>query len=113
LKYGTGDKNLLLFNFLPDWKTLPMSKVMEISEFTDDQSDQVVTLWEKCILTCSWNDPQKDIGCKNSDLNGNFLWAKLMGFLWPQSWLAMMSIVVALIIWLSILIILARVMASV
>ena len=62
-----------------------MSKVMKISEFTDDQSDQVVTLWEKCGLTRSWNDPQKDIGRKNSYLNGNFLLAKLMGFLWPQS----------------------------
>jgi ribosomal protein S18 acetylase RimI-like enzyme len=64
-----------------DWKTLPMSKVMKISEFTDDQSDQVVTLWEKCGLTRSWNDPQKDIGRKNSDLNGKFLVGQVDGVL--------------------------------
>ena len=50
-----------------------MSKLMKISEFTDDQSDKVIALWEKCGLTRSWNNPEKDIVRKNSDKNGKFL----------------------------------------
>ena len=50
-----------------------MSKLMKISEFTDDQSDKVIALWEKCGLTRSWNNPEKDIARKNSDKNGKFL----------------------------------------
>ena len=38
-------------------------------------------LWEKCGLTRSWNDPQKDIGRKNSDLNGKFLVGQVDGVL--------------------------------
>ena len=50
-----------------------MSKLMKISEFTDDQSDKVIALWEKCGLTRSWNNPEKDIARKNNDKNGKFL----------------------------------------
>ena len=46
---------------------------MKISEFTDDQSDKVIALWEKCGLTRSWNNPEKDIARKNNDKNGKFL----------------------------------------
>ena len=38
-----------------------MSKLMKISEFTDDQSDKVIA------------NPEKDIVRKNSDKNGKFL----------------------------------------
>ena len=38
-----------------------MSKLMKISEFTDDQSDKVI------------DNPEKDIVRKNSDKNGKFL----------------------------------------
>jgi ribosomal protein S18 acetylase RimI-like enzyme len=50
-----------------------MSKLMKISEFTDDQSDQVIASWGKCGLNRSWNDPEKDFARKNSDQNGKFL----------------------------------------
>ena len=46
---------------------------MKISEFTVDQSDKVIALWETCGLTRSWNNPEKDIARKNSDRNGKFL----------------------------------------
>ena len=38
-----------------------MSKLMKISEFTDDQSIKVIA------------NPEKDIVCKNSDKNAQFL----------------------------------------
>jgi len=50
-----------------------MSKLIKISEFTDDQIDKVIALWKKCGLTRRWNNPEKDIACKNSDKNGKFL----------------------------------------
>jgi hypothetical protein len=63
-----------------------MSTLMKISEFTNDQSDQVFVLWEKCGLTRNWNNSEKDIARKNGDQNGKFLIGqKLIGCLWPQS----------------------------
>ena len=50
-----------------------MSKLMKISEFTDNQIDKLTVLWKKCGLTRSWNNPEKDIARKNSDKNGKFL----------------------------------------
>ena len=58
-----------------------MSKSMKISEFTDDQSDQVIALWGKCDLTRSWNNPEKDIVRKNVDQNGKFLIGHIDGVL--------------------------------
>ena len=52
---------------------LPMSKLMKISEFTDDQIDKLIALWKKCGRTRSRNNPEKDIARKNSDKNGKFL----------------------------------------
>ena len=46
---------------------------MKISEFTDDQTNELIALWKKCCLTRSWNNPEKDIARKNSDKNGKFL----------------------------------------
>ena len=54
-----------------------MSKLMKTSEFTDDQSDDVIILWEKCGLTRSWNNPKKDIARKNSEQNGIFLMGQI------------------------------------
>ena len=54
---------------------------MKISEFTDDQSDQVIALWGKCDLTRSWNNPEKDIVRKNVDQNGKFLIGQIDGVL--------------------------------
>jgi hypothetical protein len=50
-----------------------MSKLMKISEFTDDQTDKVIALWKRCGLTRSWNNPGKYIARKNSDKNGKIL----------------------------------------
>ena len=50
-----------------------MSKLMTISEFTDDQTGKVIAVWKKCCLTRSWNNPEKDIARKKSDKNGKFL----------------------------------------
>ena len=58
-----------------------MFKPMQISEFTDDQSDYVIALWEKCGLTRSWNNPEKDIARKNTDQNGKFLIGQIDGVL--------------------------------
>jgi ribosomal protein S18 acetylase RimI-like enzyme len=58
-----------------------MSKSMEISEFMYDQSDQVIALWEKCGLTRSWNNPEKDVVRKNGDQNGKFLIGQIDGVL--------------------------------
>jgi ribosomal protein S18 acetylase RimI-like enzyme len=58
-----------------------MPKMMKISEFTSDQSDHVIALWEKCGLIRSWNIPEKDIGRKNSDPNGKFLIGQIDGVL--------------------------------
>ena len=54
---------------------------MKISEFTDDQSDQVFVLWEKCGLTRNWNNLEKDIARKNGDQNGKFLIGQIDGVL--------------------------------
>ena len=61
-----------------------MSKLMKISEFTDDQSDKVIALWEKCGLTRSWNNPEKDITRKNSNKNGKFLIGQIYEVLMPS-----------------------------
>ena len=58
-----------------------MSKLMKISEFTDNQIDQVIALWEKCGLTRSWNNPEKDIARKNGDQIGKFLIGQIDGVL--------------------------------
>ena len=58
-----------------------MSKLLKISEFMDDQSDHVIALWEKCGLTRSWNNPEKDIARKNSDQNSKFLIGQIDGVL--------------------------------
>ena len=58
-----------------------MSKLMKISEFMDDQIDHVIALWEKCGLTHSWHNPEKDIARKNSDQNGKFLIGQIDGVL--------------------------------
>jgi ribosomal protein S18 acetylase RimI-like enzyme len=62
-------------------KIEPMSKLMKISEFTDNQIDQVIALWEKCGLTRSWNNPEKDIARKNGDQIGKFLIGQIDGVL--------------------------------
>ena len=54
---------------------------MKISEFTDNQIDQVIALWEKCGLTRSWNNPEKDIARKNGDQIGKFLIGQIDGVL--------------------------------
>ena len=58
-----------------------MSKQIQISEFMDDQSDDVIALWEKCGLTRNWNNPEKDIARKNTDQNGKFLIGQIDGIL--------------------------------
>ena len=58
-----------------------MSKLMKISEFADDQSDHVITLWGKCGLARNWNNPEKDIARKNNDQNGQFLIGQIDGVL--------------------------------
>ena len=50
-----------------------MSKLIKISEFTEDQIDKVIALWKKSGLTRSWNNLEKDIARKNSNKNGKFL----------------------------------------
>ena len=45
---------------------------MEISEFQDHQTEDVVALWQRCGLTRPWNDPYKDILRKQTDKNGKF-----------------------------------------
>jgi ribosomal protein S18 acetylase RimI-like enzyme len=54
---------------------------MKIFEFTDGQSDRVIALWEKCGLTRSWNNPEKDIARKSVDQNGKFLIGQIDGVL--------------------------------
>ena len=44
-----------------------------------DQSDQVIALWEKCGLTRSWNNPEKDIARKNGYQNSKFLIGQIDG----------------------------------
>jgi ribosomal protein S18 acetylase RimI-like enzyme len=58
-----------------------MSTLMKNFEFTDDQSDHVIALWEKCDLTRSWNSPEKVIARKNSDQKGKFLIGQIDGVL--------------------------------
>ena len=45
----------------------------------DDRSDPVIALWEKCGLTRSWNNPEKDIARKNSDQISKFLIGQIDG----------------------------------
>ena len=52
---------------------MPKLKLMKISKFTDDQSGKVIALLERCGLTRSFNNSEKDIIHKNSDKNGKFL----------------------------------------
>jgi ribosomal protein S18 acetylase RimI-like enzyme len=56
-----------------------MAKLMKISEFTGYQSDQGIALWEKCGLTRSWNNPEKDIARKNGYQNSKFLIGQIDG----------------------------------
>ena len=58
-----------------------MSNLLKICEFMDDQSDHAIALWEKCGLTRSWNNPEKDIARKNSDQNSKFLIGQIDGAL--------------------------------
>ena len=58
-----------------------MSKLLNISEFMDDQSDNMIALWKKCGLTLSWNNLEKDIARKNSDQNSKFLIGQIDGVL--------------------------------
>jgi ribosomal protein S18 acetylase RimI-like enzyme len=46
---------------------------MRLSEFHEDYTETVVALWQKCGLTRPWNDPYRDIACKQTDKNGRFL----------------------------------------
>ena len=41
----------------------------------------MIALWEKCGLTRSWNNPEKDIARKNGDQNGKFLIGQIDGVL--------------------------------
>ena len=41
----------------------------------------MIALWEKCGLTGSWNNLEKDIASKNSDQNGEFLIGQIDGVL--------------------------------
>ncbi|THB78775.1 MAG: GNAT family acetyltransferase [Desulfobulbaceae bacterium] len=34
---------------------------MEIRSFQKGDTSQIISLWERCNLTVSWNDPEKDI----------------------------------------------------
>ena len=52
---------------------MPITKLIKISEFTNDQIDKVIAQRKKSGLTRSWNNPAKDIASKNSDKNGKFL----------------------------------------
>ncbi len=52
---------------------MPGLKLLKIYKFTDDQSDKVIALWEKCGLNRSWNNSEKDIARKNSDKDSKFL----------------------------------------
>ena len=45
----------------------------------DDNSDHLIALWEKCGLTRSWNNLEKDIAHKNSDQNSKFLIGQIDG----------------------------------
>ena len=41
----------------------------------------MIVLWEKCGLTRSWNNPKKDIACKNSEQSSIFLIGQIDGIL--------------------------------
>jgi len=46
---------------------------VRISNFTPDHQDAVISLWDRCGLLRSWNDPALDIQRKGADRNGCFL----------------------------------------
>ena len=46
---------------------------MRISHFGPDHEDAVISLWDRCGLLRSWNDPTLDIRRKKADRNGCFL----------------------------------------
>lgn len=46
---------------------------MTIRIFNPDDKYDVITLWRKCNLLCSWNDPEKDINRKLENSPGLFL----------------------------------------
>ncbi len=46
---------------------------MNISNFTVEESNAVIDLWDRCGLLRSWNDPKLDIDRKLTDQNGCFL----------------------------------------
>ncbi len=43
---------------------------LEIRAYADDDADTVVSLWSKCGLIRSWNDPRMDIARKLDDSPG-------------------------------------------
>jgi ribosomal protein S18 acetylase RimI-like enzyme len=45
---------------------------MEIRAFEIADTEAVINLWHVCELVRPWNDPQKDINRKMTDLNGVF-----------------------------------------
>ena len=45
---------------------------MQIYEFQDSQTEDVVALWQRCGLTRPRNDSYKDILRKQTDKNGKF-----------------------------------------
>ena len=46
---------------------------MNIREFKETDTEEVVSLWEECGLTVAWNDPRKDISRKLADKRNLFL----------------------------------------
>ena len=45
---------------------------MALRDFSDGDTEAVVTLWQRCGLTRPWNDPHKDITRKTKSGNGAF-----------------------------------------
>lgn len=52
---------------------------MEIRVFRHDDFEEVITLWERCDLLRSWNDPEMDIERKLNHDSDLFLVAEVAG----------------------------------
>ena len=52
---------------------------MHIRRYQPEDQEAVVTLWEQCALTRSWNDPRKDIARKLTVQSEMFLVGELDG----------------------------------
>ena len=74
---------------------------MHIRRYQPEDQEAVVTLWEQCALTRSWNDPRKDIARKLTvqpemflvgELDGKLVASVMVGYDGHRGWVNYLAV---------------------